>query len=165
MSKLHGLAEQAETSAIARGFDPCIWENMPGKIAFVLTEVVEACESVTSSRADLIEELADIALRTLAILHGVYGNDWCPRNYSTNVGSTFESMPVLLYPIARNLGNAVNWWRDDAKLDAKVCLEYVISELYSLATNLGEDLTQAIIRKSTKNADRPKLHGHVRSLG
>ena len=166
---LHDLAEQAETGAVARGFDPCTWENMPGKIAFVFTELEEACCAANAHRFVMdavIEELADIALRTMAIMHGVYGREWQERSTDLAVDSgLFAPLECSLRSVTKYLSNAIGYWRDDDKVDAGICLELALASLIMFAKSIGYDLTISIVRKLEKNAYRPKLHGHIRTLG
>lgn len=64
---LHALARRAEQGAIAKGWDPCSWANLPGKLMMAVTEFDETQQAaINGEDAATHEEIADIAIRLLA---------------------------------------------------------------------------------------------------
>lgn len=171
---LHALAQQSSEIAKQNGFDDPTWDTLPMKVMLGVTEIVEAVDADEFNA--LIEELADIALRTLAILHCVWGDSWSAsriedrRQY--DLLRTFQPLEVLLFPTLRYIARAVEDWRhaigftDIRKTDAKINLELALLELWRLADALKVDLYAACLAKCEKNKTRGHLHGKaIRSEG
>lgn len=164
IAALHDIAWLAETAAQKRGFDACGWQNLPGKVAFVFGEDVEVGEAETCD--ELAEELADTGLRLLAILHGVYGADWSPRPV-TAVEPVFpcSSTDALTRLVRKHLRGALEAWRDDDRDGARLSLELALYQLLAAGRRVGYDLVGAMVQKLKDNEGRPRLHGHVNTLG
>jgi hypothetical protein len=164
---LHRLAKDAAIVASANGFDQPTWENLPIKVMLVVTEVVEAINA--KDDAQLLEEFADIALRTLAILECCF--DWAPsriedRNCHYHTPTyRYHPMESLLFQVLNMLAKSVEAWRREAQSDACLHLELALLALWRLADVLNFDLCNACLKKLERNRTREHLHGVVRSEG
>jgi hypothetical protein len=165
---LHKLAKECSEIAKQNGFDDPTWDTLPTKVMLVVTEIVEAIQA--SKPEELVEEFADIALRTLAILHCVWGDDWSTSRVEERRRHdhvlTFQTRESLLFPVLNHLACAVDDWRHSRKVDAKIRLERALLELWRLADALKVDLYAACVAKCEKNKTRGHLHGKaIRSEG
>lgn len=182
---LRELALQADEVAQANGFDPCTWENLPGKLELVGTELDEIVDAVkeleTLSDAEIgsdvmddanwgIEkvqsEFADLALRLLAVVHGTFGGDFHDRRRLTPARPAFLPIEVLIWPIQSHLHKAAQRWRCDQRDDARTHLEYALRAMWALAARIGAgfDLTQMCSERLAQNRLREPLHGKRRTL-
>lgn len=159
------LAERASTIATSKGWDRCDWEtNFVGKIALVITEVDELVESDGTD----MTELADVAIRALALLHQAMDGHWVAESVIEKayrgfwVGGNLRDQAWLFI---RKHRKAIEAWRVD---DIAVAAENV-SDIVSYALRWGDaygfNMSEIIGRKLAKNAARPPLHGKKRSLG
>ena len=163
---LHTLATWANEIATAHGFDVPTWENLPIKLMFVVTEIDELHEEIMNiHNGSVSEELADVAIRTLAVLGALWPEQWSQeRTTERSIRTHFHDRPeVLLWPMLHQLRVAIGHWRQDEKRDTMICLELVILEIWRVSDRLGIDLFLAIDDKMRINAGREQLHGKKRS--
>lgn len=164
MEVLHDLAALAVQIASRLGFTPVEWKTLPTKVMWVVTELDELVEAVTQP-GDVPSELADIALRTMGILHVLFP-DWSvviedkPRrqNYKPEI-------EVVVWPSVRCAARATQAWRKGKRDLVKVHLQSLVVEVFDLSSRLGFDLIEAMERKLETNSRRPHLHGTVEALG
>jgi hypothetical protein len=171
---LHALALECSAIAEANGFDVPTWENLPTKVMFIITEIVEAADARDSPEA-LAEEFADIAIRTLSILERVWGAEWSSSRIETRRPTTlsrFDTIEVLLWPATTHYAKCIEDWRHGEKTNAKgektnakIHLEMALLSLWRLSDVLEINLEAAIVAKSEKNKTRGHLHGKARSEG
>lgn len=167
--KLHQIAKEVDEVAAANGFDRPTVENLPVKVVMTITELHEAREACMGEEgADpLAEELADVAIRTMSILSGVWGEAWADRtkDFTTTHDNVWMSPEKALWRILRPLCQAVECWRKDHLLDTRIALEFALKETFWLASVLGYDIIGDITTKNERNRHRGQLHGKVRSAG
>lgn len=163
----HEQARRIREVNEANGFDAPTWENLPVKVMLVVTELDEGLQAVEPGGDDnLLEELADAAIRLVDILEAVNYGSWAARSSVYELESCkFKPLETLLVPTLRWLCRAVEDWRKEKRTDAQICLEYALLEVRRVALGLfGEDaLEELILIKTEKNAARGKLHGKARS--
>lgn len=165
-SPWHALAARAADGATAKGFDLPTWDNVPAKLAFVVTEIVEATEAETPEA--LIEELADIAIRLLGMIHVLTDGDWCERMSTVRQPSgvvVFQPLQLHLWPILVRIRDALERWRKGDKRDCLICIELAILETERCAARLQIGLLSPIVRKLEKNEAREWRHGKAESVG
>lgn len=170
MEFLLELARDAANTARVNGFDKPTWDTLPVKVMFAVTEVVEAIDAAMSFNA-FTEEVADIALRTLAILYDIWGNNWNQgrieaRNYSDKLVLRFQSAESLLFPALKHLALSIEAWRHNNDTDAKIRLELTLLELWRISDVYEFNLLHICRDKIQKNKERGHLHGkNIRSEG
>lgn len=168
---LHELAAEAHETAKARGFEPPNWENFYTKMAMVATEIVEVEEAMDAplrSPTGIGYELADVALRTLDILHCLAG----PEGWSTrfvDVGrpltpphcglGPFEPPGEMTKPLRRYWRAAVEAVRHGQGSLAIDNLVRLLEATFELADRLGLPLRAHITLKNDINKNRPHLNG------
>jgi hypothetical protein len=168
MTTLHALAAECDAVNRANGFDVPTFDNLPGKIAMVFTELNEADDEQDNGEAAVHEEIADAAVRVLSTLHAVWGEDWADRaTHFRHVycRTAYAPIETLLKPTFKQLCLALEAWRREQRVDARLALEMAVLELYRMSDRMGFDLTAEIRRKVEINRGRGALHGKVRSLG
>lgn len=151
------------------GFDDATWANLPGKLGIAITELDELVDYFTEGGDPYQEELADFAIRLLAILQNLEGDNWnfrAPRIRSHELrGLPLAPIEVVVWPIVSKVCKAIECWRKGNREDTICCLELALSETLRAAHRLGVDLVEEIDLKHRKNVARPKLNGKVESLG
>lgn len=166
---LHELAAEIHKVNRANGFDDPTWENLPTKLMLVVTELDEAAQSVKGVEYDPFpEELADVAIRTLDILTTLWPGDWCNRcAESPREPDRYQVQCAerTLWPLVHLLCRATEYWRYNNFTDVKITLEFLIQNLFRVATLYAIDLEYEIRVKVGKNAQRGHLHGKARSDG
>lgn len=166
---LHEMSAFLTQTILDNGFDASTWDNLPTKVMFVVTELDEALESTLDVDADpLGEELADVAIRLLVLLNGVFPGAWSPRTSKLGTPRStrrFETMETSLWPINHHLCQAVESWRYDKRDDTCCSLELALKETFILARDMGVHLENEIRVKADKNASRGKWHGKAKSAG
>lgn len=165
---LHELAAACEVLAKAKGWDPCTIDNFVGKIGVAFTEIAEADDEAGSGTVAAVhEEVADITVRVLSVLHGCWGQRWSDRTTfrHKHARTAYEPVLMILRPTFKSLAKAIQFWRKGNDDDARVSLEIAVLELYRVSDRMGFDLTVEILRKLEVNKGRPPLHGNRRSLG
>lgn len=167
---LHELATEAHATAKDRGFEPPSWDNFHTKMAMVATEIVEVEEALGAlgapSRESVGHELADVALRTLDILHCLAGPTGWDADYVEKVLppprlglGPFDTPGELTRPMRRYWREAVESVRRD---DPRFAIEYLVHmlcEAFVLADELGLPLRDFIVQKNEINKKRPHLNG------
>ena len=168
----HQLARTCEEIAVANGFAPADWETFPHRIGFAITELHEAREAAHGRGDDKLSvELADVAIRLLATLGGVWGDDWCERingRYSQWIdgrppGTRHQSIEQHLWPTLGWLTRALDEWAEDNQRDAQQCVELALLEVFRLADLLTIRLIGVIDQKCEVNRHRAERHGKVRA--
>lgn len=171
----HQLARTCEEIAVANGFAPATWEEtFPHRVGFAITELDEAQDAAYGRGDDTFGvELADVAIRILATLNGVWGDDWCERingrysGYDRETGlppgTRFKSVEQHLWPLLKWLTRALDCWAKDNQRDAQQCLELCLLDLFRLADRLSIRLIGLIDEKCEVNRKRAERHGKVRA--
>lgn len=165
---LHELAAFCEELARAKNWDACSLDNFVGKLGVAFTEIAEADDEAESTTVAAVhEEVADITVRVLAVLHGCWGDQWADRTTFRHgyVRTAFADVFMLLKPAFKAMCVAIQNWRKGDDENARVALEIAVLELYRVSDRMGFDLTAEILRKLEVNKTRPPLHGNRRSLG
>ena len=178
---LYRLAGVAHEVATSHGFDAPTWENFPGKLMLVVSELSELAEACAESSCPLdltgtrksMDELADVVIRTMTILHGLFGSwnargsafDWIETHSSIRTRLPDSWVVVLL----RSLSLALEAWRRDDRATALYHCERLLHFAFQLA-DAGpgvdrHDLLACIEEKIAKNATRPALHSKIMTLG
>ncbi len=181
MPDLHVLAKDLAASAAKRGFQSTTWENLPGKLMFMVSEMFEALDEAlvvefamcsVGQNPDRVasygEELADTAIRILASLGDLYPDMWSTSRITnrTVVGPPlFRSAYKTLFPIGKSLCVALEHWRDDERQDVMIALELALLNTYRAADWHGIDLDKEIALKQARNVLRPPRHGRKQNLG
>lgn len=178
---LQRQASMASAIALQKGFDSPTWANLPGKLMFVISELVELTDE---GAVDIPHELADVAIRMLGILSQTF-DSWSQRGAASRgepaplvalQSGAFASMHMnphvtpsgRVWSIVRWLTKALKAWRHGqvtGAVDARTCIELALNELCQLSDELGVDIERAIAEKCKINATRPRLHGYVETLG
>lgn len=183
MSDLRALAARVSAIAIEKGWQPPDWEtNFIQKLAFAITELNEGVDWVHGIGKDPIEmELADTAIRLLAVVHGLWPERWSPGRIESRRPPTlpsgaiahergfYQPIEVGVWPVVRHICDAMECWRkrdpEWAQKDAMISTEMAILETFRLADRLGIDLMVQIQKKAEINAQRPHLHGKGQNVG
>lgn len=177
ITNLHDAACLADEIASANGFDPPTWDNFPAKLMMVVTEIdefVDAAEGVENGDCGgTKEELADVAIRLLAMIHALTHGKWnCrvrrynePADYYDRRIGWLRSPKDEVWPIVSRISKATEVWRKGRRVDAIQHIEFAIKECFALADRVGFNLFSEILTKAAKNAQRPKLHGKIESVG
>jgi NTP pyrophosphatase (non-canonical NTP hydrolase) len=165
---LKQIAKECDDIAAANGFERPDWDNIVAKLAFTITELDEARDGARGQGADpLPEELADVAIRLLSALHGMWGDNWGDRvtHRHPKPIDTWTPVEVLLWPILGNICKAIEARRHDAR--SRVCqwIELALLETFRLADALGIDLNAEVVAKCEKNRGRGHLHGKAYAAG
>lgn len=148
------------------GFDAPTWENFPIKVMLVITEIDEAIEAVDGGGEDpLDEELADVWIRLTGILSALWPEDWAVRYEGMMAGYRYHSIEELLWPIASMCCKAVEAWRHEEHVDARMWLEIALKETVQSAITCEVDLWAAVEAKLAKNKNRRKYHGKAKASG
>jgi NTP pyrophosphatase (non-canonical NTP hydrolase) len=170
---LHGIALDCAAIATANGFTRPNRRNVVNKIAFVFTEIDEAVDSVLEEGDPIEEELADIAIRLLHILHSMTSTvAGSPANWNDRIKgghmrkmTPYAPIEVLLSPIFSECAKAVECWRKKEWTHLIQHLEIALKRTFEVAFALDIDLYAQIIAKCLKNADRGHLHGKANPEG
>lgn len=147
----------------ANGFDPSTWENFPVKIACILTEIDEARDEYGGY--GFKAELADIAIRLLDTLHGVWPHGWCARQHGGPWPYECNSIGKNLWLIIEPISKAVEAWRKGERTDALIHTERALLACRRIAECYDVDLPHEIAAKLKYNKTRGFLHGKKRSEG
>jgi hypothetical protein len=167
----HWIAHLTNLIAFSKGWAVPDWEaNFVLKVAYAIGEIDEALDGAAGVGKDPVEEeLADIAIRVLAVLDAIWGDSWSARLSSLERGShmkpPYEPMEVMIRPVFGRLCKAMEAFRNDNRRDAGQHLEFSILELFRLSERIGCNLWYEIQKKCEKNIQRPMLHGKVRNEG
>ncbi len=171
---LRAIAENVAELAIAKGWQKPDWDNFVPKLAFAITELNEAVDWVHGRGKDPVGiELADTAIRLLAIVQGIWPDAWSPgriegRRPTRRIG-LYQPIEVGVWPIVRHICEAIECWRKNdpryGKKDAMISTEMAILETFRLADSLGINLITEIETKTLVNALRPHLHGKGQNVG
>jgi hypothetical protein len=167
---LKELARAIHHTNSRNGFDLPLWENLPAKVMFAVTELNEGMDAIRGDGEDpLTEELADTAIRILDLLHSIWKDDWADRTVDVwkiqPEGGFWEPGEVALWRPLRLLSQAVEAWRYERRNDVRSALELAVKELFIFGLKLGVDLHAVIEWKAEKNATRGLRHGKARSEG
>ena len=168
---LHNYAARANKIATEHGFSTPTWENLPVKLMFVITEIdeLQVAMSCSNVQPETLAELADIAIRTLAVLGALWPDGWADSRITgrgqPTVDSLYERPEVLLWPMVHQARKAIGYWRNDNQRDVMICLELLLLELWRLADRMRINLYAAIESKMSINEGRPYLHGKKRAEG
>lgn len=167
---VYEFAGEVLALSIAKGFDAPTWENIPSKLAFVFSEIDEA--ECVKWRGELAEELADIALRTLAILRAIWGDSWSFRvqpqisaEASADLAFMNGNAATLLWPFIRRTNLALTAWRGGRKDDVRINLEFLLRDVWYFARSFGFKFEDDLRQKHARNKLRPQLHGNKESAG
>lgn len=168
---VYAFANDVLELSVQKGFDAPVWENIPSKLAFVFSEIDEA--ECVKWRGELAEELADIAIRTLAILRALWGDTWsyrvAPAPTSPEVARDLAFLPgnaaTLLWPFIRRTNLALQAWRGGRQDDVRINLEMLLRDVWNFARNLGFTFEDELRKKHEKNKLRSQLHGNKESAG
>lgn len=185
----HKLAKYVDDINTLNGFDKPTWDNLPVKVMMVITELDELETAYTGAHSvvwqrdpeiytgrevdvdvakigNMDEEIADVSIRLLSLLHSVWGDSWPrPTRSWQNWGNGMGDGPKLLWPIVHLLSEGVEFWRYDNRKKTKLCLSKALSKAWSLADSWGFDLKKLVQKKADINKERGHLHGKVRSAG
>lgn len=177
MSVISLIAWSAAKGARKRGFDVPDWDiNLPAKLIFAIGELDEAVEVTEFQRVNVsafAEELADVCLRLLGVLHEISddGVNWCPDRIAERQveppSMTFVPVEKLLWPALRYIIKAAECWRTNgprSKADAIINLELAVLTIFRVCDRLGIDLVAACDHKLAQNDLRPRYHGKGRTI-
>lgn len=146
----------------ANGFDAATNETLLAKLMLVITEIDEAIDGIEDVENPIAEEVADIAIRLLAIAENFSDGDWhyrsIPKVEPLNIFSG-QTPEELLFPIISMCSKAAEAHRKGKKDDTINYIELAIKETYLFAVKARIDLFKEVIKKSYKNLNRGWLHG------
>jgi hypothetical protein len=165
-AQLHLLADVCERISLSSGFAITTWATLPANLMFVVTEIDEASAAV--ERGEFGFEVADIAIRLLVHLHGIWRTDWNYRRSSTAVRFGL-SKNAQLETVLNRVCAAAKFWRKgmttQTSLDVRVCLEQSLGETIAIGDSFGFSVFRLACQKSEANRQRPRLHGHAEVIG
>lgn len=171
MSKWHVLAQDNLNVVTENGFDVPTWENFPVKAMLIVTELDEALSSLESRVDDpWPEELADLWIRISGVLQGIWPNDWSVRFSDTEMGLK-DPKPLPhgamepLWDVLHWVCTAVEYWRHDQAVDAKISMEMALRKIVRLAHATGVNTDAEVRKKAKKNAERGRFHGKAKASG
>ena len=177
MSQISLIAWSAAEGARKRGFEVPDWDqNLPAKLIFAIGELDEAVEATEFQYTNVdvfAEELADVCLRLLGVLHEISdeGKNWCPdriaERHVEKPSMAFVPVEKLLWPALRYIIKAAECWRTNgpqSKSDAIINLELAVLAVFRVSDRLGIDLVAACDRKLAQNDKRPRYHGKGRTI-
>lgn len=162
------IALLAEQMATGKGFDPCTWDNLPSKMAFVQGEVDKALAATSSE--EFVLELADVGLRLLALMHGALAADFSPRVPTlreVQMATPHAGLGVddALQAVRRHLSGAVQSWRDDNVGESRISLELALYHLFICSARAGTNLVGSMSAKLKEHraacAPRPQAHARL----
>ncbi len=130
-------------------FNPARMEVLPCRLMCIISEL-EEFEDASSTQHEH-EELADVAIYLITMLHDLYeGEDW-PARHIGLLPNPHESKSVLTRPIRRYVVKAMQYWRKVQsplrKRDVCISMELALFETVRLARCMGFDLRGAIVEK------------------
>lgn len=168
---VYAFADDVLELSVQKGFDAPAWENIPSKLAFVFSEIDEA--ECVKWRGELAEELADIAIRTLAILRALWGDCWsyrvAPTPASPEVARALAFLSgnaaTLLWPFIRRTNHALQAWRSGRNDDVRINLEMLLRDVWNFARDFGFTFEDELRKKHEKNKLRSQLYGNKESAG
>lgn len=157
IAKVCGLIESGN------GFESANKDNLLSKLMLVVSELDEARTFCVDGDGDpLDEELADTAIRLLAILYR-YADSWNFRHSHITTMSKWTNIEVQLWEVIRYVVMAVEAWRKDKKTDTVISLELALDRVFQVAGANEINLWDSIFSKCRKNLNRGSLHGKKRS--
>lgn len=173
---LRAFAARVGATAAAKGWDKPTWENLPGKLMLVVTEVDEAVQSATLDPDDDLyrwdsSELADIIIRTVDILYTIWPEWPLNRVHEDRVRLPLYPAISRMLPETRGwnfiklLSSATEHWRLGNKPSVASHLELLLLDVYRLADCADINLDAALVAKADINDKRPPLHGKKMTLG
>jgi hypothetical protein len=165
---LQALAPEILQLALAKGFTKPDKGNLPSKLLWVVTELVEFCDEPHRDLDKVGLELADVALRALGILEALRPGEWSNRTPTAEkklLRDPWQTRPTLVYPILRLTTQAGEAWRKGDDSDALQCVELILLETAMVAKCLGIDLYACVKNKHEYNKTREYLHGKKRNNG
>lgn len=169
MDYIHELADKIRKVNADNGFDAPTWDNLPIKVMLIVTEIDEGHQAIYKSTADTIQiELADMAIRVLDLLHGVWGVKWTTRKWPEDGFPTYGPLKPyeqVIWPTISFCCAAVEAWRKNDKKDTEIALTFALREIFVAAASMQINLFPEIEAKVAKNATRGHLHGKARADG
>jgi len=155
-----GYAKRSAETALAKGFTPVTWDIIPARLMMVITELDE----ITRVDANVGQELADVTIRTIGMLHVLFPGwtlrvqhgPWRPRSMTT--------IETELWGIVRFSTHAVEAWRKGDSMRVKLNLELIVSECFRLSHVFRVKLGDEVVKKMNANDLRPHLHGAKEAL-
>lgn len=179
MTSIPDLARRAHEASVAKGFDPPRWAgdyvdagptklwketNYLAKLMLVVTEIDEVVRAAGVTAIG--EELADVVLRVLPLLHVCHEPkwlvdlDWLVRERKTPLSRVlrphdYREAGVLI----RQCVQAAEAWRKDDASGAALVLHNLVLSTFFVADVYSVDLFAAIEAKMAKNAAREYRHG------
>jgi len=162
------LAKRVREINAGNGWDKPTWENLPGKLAMVFTEINEAHEEFDPSASTAFSlELADIAIRLLDCLESVWPGQWTLRQPGPGMPGSLKDCGIAeqLWAIVDRVSEALEAWRHDNGMDTQICLEQALRAVREVSGIYGINLRGWIDVKLDRNAQRGYLHGKKNSEG
>jgi len=178
---LRAFAIRVGATAAAKGWDQPTWENLPGKLMLVVTEVDEAVESAEAPANQDYDrhfqrtyrwdpsELADIIIRTIDILNTLWPEAWDTAllsHHELQRPFAYTQPPTGIgWSFVRTLSGAMEYWRHSDREMVRKRLQDVVMLARYVALAQGTDLDAALVAKADINDKRPPLHGKKMTLG
>ena len=166
------LGEKAYTVNRNNGWDvftPQDWGNdvsvlkLCANIALVHREIAEADEAVSANDiVELREEIADVAIRTASIAHGLgIDIDFNVKSYREELQIPFHELDIMrglmeLHKVTSHATEAVRS-KDAGKLVAS--LMGILLHSAAISQTIGSNLAAEMEKKIEKNASRGHKHG------
>lgn len=147
------------------GFQRTTWDALDRKLACVYAELEELTAALhDGARAQVADELADVALYLLTILGDLCAGDVTQRGVGRLRGSPHAEPEVLVAPVRRYVHRAWRYWRGGTEQrDATLALELALLETRRLALVLEVSLPDACWAKLQRNRARGERHGGKRA--
>jgi len=146
------------------GWHRTTWDALDRKLACVYAELEELTAALhDGARAQVADELADVALYLLTILGDLCAGDVTQRGVGRLRGSPHAAPEALVAPVRRYVHRAWRNWRVDERKDATIALELALLETRRLALTLEVSLPDACWAKLQRNRERGERHGGKRA--
>lgn len=161
--RLRELAREAVKVAAATGFVQATWQTLPIKVLWVVTEINEV-HDVHYEPEKCRQEIADVALRTMGILHTVFPG-WRLREVHLSMVVRATRWADRLWPMIDDAARAGQAWRKGNEKSVELRLCNLLGKCFDLANEHRFDLVLEMERTLDRNRDRPYLHGTLEPLG
>lgn len=162
MSPYEAMATKAVEYRDAKGYAATTWDNLPIRLACILSEIEELTEALEDGNMSAVRmESADVAMYAFSCLRDLYDGQWTMRDRYHGGPRIHAAPSELTKPLRREARGAFEAWRKGQHKDVMIRLELLLCALMDLRfrvlklVSLGCDISTKI----NMSASRPMLHG------